>query len=61
MIAIGINEEGYCEILDIEIIYDESYATYKAFFDTLKERGVEKVSLLAMVIRGLKKLPVKVS
>lgn len=46
MIAIGVNEDGYREILDIEIIHDESYATYKGFFDTLKERGIEKVDLV---------------
>lgn len=46
MIAIGVNEDGYREVLDIDIIHDESYATYKGFFDTLKERGIEKVDLL---------------
>lgn len=25
---------------------EESYATYKGFFETLKERGVEKVDLV---------------
>jgi transposase-like protein len=34
MIAIGVNEDGYREVLDIDIIHDESYATYKGFFDT---------------------------
>jgi transposase-like protein len=46
MIAIGVNEDGYREVLDIDIIHDESYATYKGFFDTLKERGIEKVDLV---------------
>lgn len=46
MIAIGVNEDGYREILDIDIIHDESYATYKGFFDTLKERGIEKIDLV---------------
>lgn len=46
MIAIGVNEDGYREVLDIDIIHDKSYATYKGFFDTLKERGIEKVDLV---------------
>lgn len=46
MIAIGVNEDGYREVLDIDIIHDESYATYKGFFDTLRERGIEKVDLV---------------
>jgi transposase-like protein len=56
IIAIGVNEEGYREILDIEVIHEESYATYKGFFDTLKERGVEKVDLvISDGHRGIKK------
>ena len=46
MIAIGVNEEGYREILDISIEHEESSATYESLFDTLKERGVEKVDLI---------------
>lgn len=46
MIAIGVNEEGYREILDITIIHEESAATYEAFFDALKERGLKKVDLI---------------
>ena len=46
MIAIGVNEEGYREILDIDINHEESNASYEAFFDLLKERGVEKVDLI---------------
>ena len=46
MIAIGVNEEGYREILDICIEYEESSATYESLFDALKERGVEKVDLI---------------
>jgi transposase-like protein len=46
MIAIGVNEDGYREILDIDIAYEESYASYKGFFDTLKERGIKKVDLV---------------
>ena len=46
MIAIGVNEEGYREILDIDINHEESNASYEAFFDLLKERGIEKVDLI---------------
>ena len=46
MIAIGVSEEGYREILDMEIFHEESTATYEGFFEGLKERGVEKVDLI---------------
>lgn len=46
MIAMGVNEEGYREILDISIEHEESYATYESLFDRLKERGVKKVDLI---------------
>jgi len=46
MIAIGVNEDGYREILDIDIMHEESYPTYLGFFDALKERGVSKVDLV---------------
>lgn len=46
IIAIGVNEDGYREVLDIDIAYEESYASYKGFFDTLKERGMKKVDLI---------------
>lgn len=56
MIAIGVNEEGYREILDVDIIHEESYATYKGFFEALKDRGVEKVDLvISDGHRGIKK------
>jgi len=46
MIAVGVHEGGYREILDIDIIHEESYATYKDFFDALKERGLKRVDLV---------------
>lgn len=46
MIAVGVNEDGYREILDIDIIHEESFATYKGFFETLKERGLKRVDLV---------------
>lgn len=46
MIAVGVNDEGYREILDIDIIHEESFATYKGFFAALKERGLKRVDLV---------------
>ena len=46
MIAIGVNEEGYREILDIAPMESEAVSTYSDFFDGLKERGMEKVDLI---------------
>lgn len=45
MIAIGVNEEGYHEILDIDIMHEESYPAYLGFFDVLKECSISKVDL----------------
>ena len=42
IIAIGVNEEGYREILDIMIEDAESELAYKDFFSGLKERGIKK-------------------
>jgi len=46
MIAMDVNEDGYREILDIDITYEESYVSYKSFFDSLKERGLKRVDLV---------------
>jgi transposase-like protein len=46
MIAIGVNEDGYREVLDIDIMEEESYLSYLGFFDALKERGISKVDLI---------------
>jgi len=46
MIAIGVNEDGYREVLDIDIMEEESYPSYLGFFDALKERGISKVDLI---------------
>ena len=56
MIAIGVNEEGYREILDIAPMESEAVSTYSDFFDGLKERGMEKVDLIISDgHRGIKK------
>ena len=46
IIAIGVDEKGYREILDIVLEDAESELSYKAFFDGLKERGIKKVDLV---------------
>jgi transposase-like protein len=46
MIAIGVNEDGYREVLDIDIMNEESYPSYLGFFDALKDRGISKVDLI---------------
>ena len=46
MIAIGVNEDGYREVLDIDIMDEESYPSYLGFFDALKDRGISKVDLV---------------
>jgi transposase-like protein len=46
MIAYGVTLEGRREVLAIEPFRAETTETWKAFFDKLKERGVEKIALL---------------
>ena len=46
MIAYGVNLEGKREVLAIEPFINESYDTWKSFFDKLKDRGVKKIALL---------------
>ncbi len=46
MIAYGINNKGNKEILAIEPFINESFETWKNFFDKLKKRGLEKIALL---------------
>jgi len=44
MIAYGVNLEGKREVLAQEPFANESYETWKSFFDKLKERGLQKNS-----------------
>ncbi len=46
MIAYGVNQEGKREVLAIEPFINESYETWKNFFDKLKARGLQKIALL---------------
>jgi len=56
LVAIGVSDSGMREILDIDIMHDESFATYTDFFDGLKDRGMKKVDLvISDGHRGIKK------
>jgi transposase-like protein len=46
MIAYGVNMEGKREVLAIEPFINESYETWKSFFDKLKQRGLQNIALL---------------
>lgn len=46
MIATGINESGYREILGLQIGDTESEASWGAFFEDLKQRGLQGVDLV---------------
>ena len=43
IIAIGVNKEGYREILDISPMENEAVSTYFNFFDSLKEGAYPKL------------------
>jgi transposase-like protein len=46
MIAYGVTEEGRRQILAVEPFRAETHATWKAFFDKLKARGLQEIALL---------------
>ena len=46
MIAYGVNLEGKREVLSVEPFVNESYETWKNFFDKLKDRGLRNIALL---------------
>lgn len=46
LIAIGVNEEGYREILGFQLSNSESETSWGEFFRTLKERGLTGVELI---------------
>ena len=46
MIAYGVTLDGNREVLAVEPFTNESYKTWKSFFDKLKQRGVENIALL---------------
>ncbi len=46
MIAYGVNLNGKREVLAIEPFINESYETWKSFFNKLKQRGLQNIALL---------------
>ena len=46
LIAIGINEEGYREIIGFQVANTESESSWGEFFSSLKERGLKDVDLV---------------
>ena len=46
MVALGINQEGYKEILGFDIYNNESKDTWSKFLQSLKERGLKGVDLI---------------
>ena len=47
LIAVGISQEGYREVLGVEIGDSETEGTWGGFFKRLKERGLRGVELIA--------------
>jgi transposase-like protein len=45
LIAIGINEEGYREVLSVDVRWGETKTSWEQFFGDLKERGLSEVRL----------------
>lgn len=55
-IAIAINEERKREILGLKVSHEESYESWKVFFQSLKERGIQSPQLvISDAHKGLKK------
>lgn len=46
LLAIGVNEDGYREILGLQVGDSESEASWSAYFSWLKERGLRGVDLV---------------
>lgn len=46
LIAIGVNKEGYREVLGFGALDGESYESWKGFFSSLKKRGLSGVDLV---------------
>ena len=46
LIAIGINEEGYREVIGFQLANSESESCWGEFFSSLKERGLKNVDLV---------------
>lgn len=46
MVALGINQDGYKEIVGFDLYENESEATWKEFLSSLKDRGLQGVDIL---------------
>lgn len=46
LVAIGVNQEGRREVLAVDVAHGETKATWGAFLEELKERGLEGVRLV---------------
>lgn len=46
MIAMGVNQEGYREVLGFKLWDSETHLGWKAFFDDLTERGIGQVDVV---------------
>lgn len=55
MIATGVNEEGYREILDPQIGNSESESSRSEFFEWLKDRGLRGVDLIIGLVQAIEK------
>ncbi len=56
-VALAVTEESRRDVLSIFNIPTESATGWSDIFDTLKERGVQKIGLMSqMVLRGLMSL-----
>lgn len=47
LIAVGVNDEGYREIVGFTVGDGESYDSWRSFFESLKARGLSGVDLLS--------------
>jgi len=45
LVSIGVDKNGYRKVLGIDIAYEESYQSYLAHFNKIKERGLKHVDL----------------
>lgn len=46
LIAVGVNEEGYREIIGFQVANSESETTWSNFFESLKDRGLKDIRLV---------------
>jgi transposase-like protein len=46
LIAVGVNEEGYREIIGFQVANTETESSWGEFFASLKERGLKDVRLI---------------